>query len=252
MAASRTVTPPTVTAVIQARMGSSRLPGKVLRPLGGRPVLGWVVRAAHASAAVDEVVVATTTGGEDDEVVKLCAELGVACVRGPADDVLSRFLLALEAHPADAVVRLTSDCPLLDPAVIAQTVGAFQAVAGHIDYLSTTVVRCLPRGLDVEVAAVAALRDVATHATGYDRVHVTSTLYGDPERYRVAGLTFLPAADDLRITLDTAEDAALLDALVAETGDRPPAWRDLVALLRTRPDLVALNAEVRQKALHEG
>jgi len=83
-------------------------------------------------------------------------------------------------------------------------------------------------------------------------VHVTSGLYGNPERYRVAGLTFLPSAADLRITLDTAEDAALLDVLVAEIGDRPPAWRDLVALLRTRPDLVALNAQVRQKALQEG
>ncbi len=244
--------PYTVAAVIQARMGSSRLPGKVLRPLGGRPVLSWVVRAAEASKSVDEVVVATSTSPEDDEVVKLCAELGVAVVRGPEDDVLSRFLVALDAHPADAVVRLTSDCPLLDPAVIAQTVGAFRAASGHMDYLSTTLVRSLPRGLDVEVASSAALRKVDKHAQGYDRVHVTSALYNNPHRYRIAGLTFVPHADDLRITLDTEADGALLDALVEETGDKPIAWRVLVAMLRTRPDLVELNASVQQKALHEG
>lgn len=244
--------PYTVAAVIQARMGSSRLPGKVLRPVGGRPALGWVVRAAEASKSVDEVVVATSTAPEDDEVVKVCAELGVAVVRGPEDDVLSRFLVALDAHPADAVVRLTSDCPLLDPAVIAQTVGAFRAASGHMDYLSTTLVRSLPRGLDVEVASSAALRKVDKHAQGYDRVHVTSALYNNPHRYRIAGLTFVPHADDLRITLDTEADGALLDALVEETGDKPPAWRVLVAMLRTRPDLVELNESVQQKALHEG
>src|SRR5688572_27688686 len=100
-------------------MGSSRLPGKVLRPLGGRPVLGWVVRAAQESRSLDEVVVATSVSPSDDDVVKLCAELGVPCVRGPEEDVLSRYLMALDAYPADGVVRLTSDCPLLDPAVIA-------------------------------------------------------------------------------------------------------------------------------------
>jgi spore coat polysaccharide biosynthesis protein SpsF len=244
--------PYTVTAVIQARMGSSRLPGKVLRPLAGRPVLSWVVRAAEASGSVDQVVVATSTANEDDEVVKLCAELGVPCVRGPEEDVLSRFLVTLDEYPADAVVRLTSDCPLLDPAVIAQTVNAFRAGAGHMDYLSTTIVRCLPRGLDVEVASADALRKVSKHATGYDRVHVTSALYNNPHRYRIAGLLFVPHAEDLRITLDTPEDANLLDALVEEIGDRPPAWRVLVAMLRTRPDLVELNASVQQKALHEG
>jgi spore coat polysaccharide biosynthesis protein SpsF len=244
--------PYTVTAVIQARMGSSRLPGKVLRPLGGRSVLGWVVRAAQVSNSVDQVVVATSTAAEDDEVVKAAAEIGVPCVRGSEEDVLSRFLVALDAYPGDAVVRLTSDCPLLDPSVIAQTVGAFRASAGHVDYLSTTLVRCLPRGLDVEVASADALRKVSKHATGYDRVHVTSALYNNPHRYRIAGLSFVPHAEDLRITLDTPEDAALLDALVAESGDRPLAWRVLVAMLRTRPDLVELNASVQQKALHEG
>lgn len=239
-------------AVVQARMGSNRLPGKVLRRLHGRPVLGWVIRAARESGVCDEVVVATSVDKADDAIVKLCADIGVPCVRGPEEDVLSRFLLALDAYPAQAVVRLTADCPLLDPEVVRQAVGAFHVEGMALDYVSTVLVRCLPRGMDVEVASVDALRELAAYAKGADRVHVTSGLYSEPDRYLVGGLTFLPRADDLRITLDTEEDAALLDALVAHVGDRTVPWRRLVRLLRTRPDLVALNAGVRQKELHEG
>jgi spore coat polysaccharide biosynthesis protein SpsF len=241
-----------VNAVIQARMGSSRLPGKVLRPLGGRPVLGWVIRAAQASAAVDTVVVATTTESEDEQVANICADWGIPCVRGPDSDVLTRFLIALDKYPADAVVRLTADDPLLDPAVIAQTVGAFAANARHLDYLSTGLVRCLPLGLDVEVASSSALQRVAEHAVGHDRSHVTSGLYADPQRYRICGLTFAPPAADMRVTLDTPEDAAVLEAIGAEIGDRPPPWREVVATLRAHPDLVRMNAGIVQKALHEG
>lgn len=243
----------TVTAVIQARTGSSRLPNKVLRPLAGRPVLGWVVRAARLAAGIDEVVVATTTEDSDQDIVKFCADLGVPCITGPQDDVLTRFIIALDAYPADAVVRLTADCPMLDPVVISQVIAAFQAGGDSVDYLSTVVHRSLPRGLDVEMVSADALRTVAATATGHDRVHVTSALYANADStYRVAGLTFAPPSNDLRITLDTPEDALLLDALAEHIGDRAPSWHELVTLLRERPDLAALNASVRQKALQEG
>jgi spore coat polysaccharide biosynthesis protein SpsF len=246
------VTPhPSVIAIIQARMGSSRLPGKALRTLGERPVLDWVVRAARTAGVAGNVVVATSENARDDPIEKACARLGVACVRGPEEDVLSRFLLALQAHPAEVVIRLTADCPLLDPTLIAHATRAFLANE-ELDYLSTVLVRSLPRGLDVEVASARALRQLAEHATGHDRVHVTSGLYTDSGRFRVAGLTFLPRAEDLRVTLDTPEDAELLGALVAELGDRPPSWRRVVGLLRERGDLVAINADVRQKPLEVG
>jgi spore coat polysaccharide biosynthesis protein SpsF len=240
-----------VLAVVQARAGSSRLPGKVLRPLAGTPVLGWVVRAARAAAGVDGVVVATSADPGDDAVAEAGRALGVPVVRGPEDDVLSRFLLAVDEHPCDAVVRLTADCPLLDPALIGQVVALWRA-APELDYVATTLVRTLPRGLDVELATADALRRVAATATGHDRVHVTSGLYADPAAYRLTGVVVSPPADDLRVTLDTADDAALLEAVATELGDRPPAWRDVVALLRARPDLVGLNAGVRQKRLEEG
>lgn len=245
------VTSGRVNAVIQARMGSSRLPGKVLRDLGGRPVLDWVVRAAQASGAVDRVVVATSVDPGDDPVAERAGALGADVVRGPEQDVLARFVLAVETVPCDAVVRLTADCPLLDPALIAAVVAAWREQP-DLDYVSTTLQRSLPRGLDVELARADALRSLARTATGHDRVHVTSGLYADPARFRLRGLRFEPPADDLRVTLDTAEDAAALDALVALLGDQPPVWRTVVARLRSRSDIVALNAHVQQKALEAG
>jgi len=240
-----------INAVIQARVGSTRFPGKVLEDLGGRPVLEWVVRAARSAAQIDTVVVATSTEAADDDVAELAANLGVAVVRGSEDDVLSRFVAALDAHPADAIVRLTADCPLLDPTLIDAVAGAWAASPTH-DYVSTVLVRCLPRGMDVELVTAGALRAVDRDAVGHDRVHVTSRLYAQPSAYRLLGLCVTPPANDLRVTLDTREDLALLRALVTELSDAPPSWSDVVAVLRARPDLVAINAGVRQKPIEAG
>ena len=240
-----------INAVIQARVGSTRFPGKVLEDLGGRPVLEWVVRAARSAAQIDTIVVATSTKAADDDVAELAENLGVAVVRGSEDDVLSRFVAALDAHPADAIVRLTADCPLLDPTLIDAVAGAWAASPTH-DYVSTVLVRCLPRGMDVELVTAGALRAVDRTAVGHDRIHVTSGLYAQPSAYRLLGLCVTPPANDLRVTLDTREDLALLRALVAELSDAPPSWRDVVAVLRARPELVAINAGVRQKPIEAG
>jgi spore coat polysaccharide biosynthesis protein SpsF len=242
---------PRVVAVVQARAGSHRLPGKVLRPLAGRPVLEWVVRAARRADGVDGVVVATSDRPGDDEVAALGAALGVDVVRGSEDDVLSRFVLAREATDADAVVRLTADCPLLDPTLIALVVAAWRA-APDLEYVATTLVRTLPRGLDVELASRPALERADVHATGHHRVHVTSWFYTEPGRCRTLGLVVTPDSHDLRVTLDTAADARLIEAVARELGDAPPAWRDVVALLRSRPDLTALVHDVQQKRLEDG
>ena len=237
---------PVVNAVIQARSSSTRLPGKVLRPLGGRSVLGWVVRAAAAAPGVDQVVVATSSDASDDAVASEAARCGAEVVRGPLDDVLGRFAVALAEHPADAVIRLTADCPLLDPSLIGQLATLWRAQPS-LDYVSTTLVRTLPRGFDAELVRAAVLQEQVSSATGADREHVTSGIYSQPSRYSCAGVVVSPAADDLRVTLDTAEDWSLLSAVVGELGDGVGDWRGVVALLRSRPELVALNAHVEQK-----
>lgn len=239
-----------VNAVIQARTGSTRLPGKVLTDLGGTPVLDRVVGAARAASGVDRVVVATSTAPGDDAVAERAATIGVPVVRGSEDDVLARFVQAVDEHPCDAVVRLTADCPLLDPALVSLVAATWRS-APEQDYVATTLVRTLPRGLDVELARVDALRALAGTATGYDRIHVTSGLYGDPDRFRCLGLVVAPAADDLRVTLDTVDDLHALTGLV-EALDGRTGWRAVVDVLRSRPNLVERNAHVRQKSLAEG
>ena len=244
-----------VMGVIQARSGSSRLPGKVLRPLAGRPVLEWVIRAAQEVNGLDEVIVATTVEPGDDEVERLARSLGVRTVRGSVDDVLGRFLQAVDGLNADAIARFTSDCPLLDPEIASVVVGAWRALPS-LDHVSTVSPRGLPRGLDAEVASMRALRQLATDLSApelaHHRTHVTSYLYTHPQDFAVLGVTVHPDASDLRVTLDTREDFALIEALVERLGDRPPAWRDVVRALRDDPSMVALNAGVRQKSLEEG
>ncbi|GAA4437204.1 NTP transferase domain-containing protein [Actinokineospora soli] len=234
--------PVRVNAVIQARMSSTRLPGKVLRDLGGRPVLTWVVDAVRAAGSVDGVVVATSGDPADDPVVSAAAAAGAAVVRGPLDDVLSRFLLAVDRHPCDAVLRITADCPLHDPVLLDQVVTLWRGDPA-LHYASTTLVRTLPRGYDAEVVRTDVLREQATRPNGPHREHVTSGVYTDP-RYRCAGLVVSPDASDLRVTLDTPEDAAVIEELVAALGK--PTWRDVVAHLRAHPDLAARNAHVEQ------
>jgi spore coat polysaccharide biosynthesis protein SpsF len=240
-----------VVVVIQARMGSTRLPGKVLQDLGGMPVLEWVVRACRQAALADEVVVATSGLAQDDPVAALAAELGVGVVRGSEEDVLARYLQALDEHPCDAVVRITADCPFTDPALIDAVVAAWRADPAY-DYVSTVVARTLPHGLDVELVRAEALRRVERTATAHHRVHVTSGIYTAPESYDLLGLVFAPDSTDLRVTLDTPEDLTALRAVVDVLGSGVASRRQLIALLRERPDLVALNASVGQKSLEAG
>ena len=232
-------------------MGSTRLPGKVLRQLAGRSVLSWVVRAARDSGELDGLVVATTLEATDDLVVAECARLGVDVHRGPTDDVLTRFLGALDRFPADALVRLTADCPLLDPVIVSSVVRVGRVVPG-VDYVSTAMPRCLPRGLDVEFVTADALRLADRAADRHHRVHVTSYLYSHPGVARLLGLTFHPDRSGYRLTLDTPEDWAVISALVESMGDGPHRLDEVVAWLDANPGIRELNAAIEQKGLADG
>lgn len=239
-----------IVGIVQARMGSSRLPGKVLRPLAGRSVLGRVVRAARDSGVLADLVVATSVDPVDDAVVVECARLDVPVHRGPVDDVLSRFVGALDAHPGDAVMRFTADCPLLDPEIVTLVASVYRAVPG-LDYASTSIARTLPRGLDVEIIRADALRTLDRLAVDHHRVHVTSFAYAHPELFRVLGVTLTPDRSALRLTLDTDRDWALVSAVVDHFGDVSVPLAKLADWLDGRPDLRTLNSSVRQKRLEE-
>jgi spore coat polysaccharide biosynthesis protein SpsF len=236
-------------AIVQARMGSTRLPGKVLLPLLGEPVLTRVMRRAARARTLDEVVVATTTLADDDAIVALAATEDWPVVRGSETDLLERYLVAARAHDADVVVRITSDCPLIDPEVIDATVGAFRAAA--VDYASNALEPATyPRGLDVEVIARAALeragRDDADPAW---REHATPYVYRHPELFR---LLRVPADDDhgdLRWTLDTPEDYRLIGRIYDALGRDDFGWREALAVVEANPSWASINREIVQKAV---
>ena len=148
----------TTLAIVQARMGSTRLRGKVMRPLAGQPVLWHVLTRVQACSQLDGVVLATTTRGEDECLVRLAEDLGVSVFRGSEADVLDRYYQAARRFSPSAVVRITADCPLIDPAVVGRAIETFHRAAGRYDYVSNTVERTFPDGQDVEVLSFQALK----------------------------------------------------------------------------------------------
>jgi len=238
----------TVAAVIQARMGSSRLPGKVLMELAGETVLGRVVRAARAIAGVDLVVVATSESSADDAVAAWCTDAGVACFRGSEDDVLDRFAGAARAHGADVVMRLTADCPLLDPAVAGHVLALL--LDGGVDYASNIDPAGWPDGLDCEVMTAGALGAAAAEATRpSDREHVTPFIRNGKARFTSLNLTCpLPGLARHRWTLDNEADLSFLSALAARLPEgRPATLAEVLAVLRTDPALDALSGGQRNE-----
>lgn len=236
-------------AIIQARMGSTRLPGKVLLDLAGMPVLAWVVRAARAALGVDDVCVATSTAAADDAITAWCKSNSVLCHRGAETDVLDRYTGAVEASEAQVVVRLTADCPLLDPMVIAQTI-RLRAMTGA-DYASNVDPPTWPDGLDCEVLTAAALLAAAGEATRTsDREHVTPFVRNNRDRFTAETLIApLPGLAAERWTLDAPEDLALLAALAARLPrDRAPSYLEVLAVLDREPQLRELNSKTTRNA----
>lgn len=233
-----------VLAILQARAASRRLPNKVLLEVAGRPMLQRQIERIQRARSVDELVVATTDDPSDDGIEALCGSIGVASVRGPVDDVLERFVLALGRSSAEWVVRLTGDCPLTDPNVIDQVV--MTARSSSADYVSNALHPTFPDGLDVEVVRSSCLRDAHRLATlPSEREHVTPYIYKHPERYRLAEVRSPVDHSALRWTVDEAGDLEFVRAVYAELHEQNPAFAmaEILELLRERPALAQLNSK---------
>jgi len=238
--------------VVQARMGSSRLPGKVMMDLSGRPVLWHVVNRLRQCVRANAIIIATTRLEQDDRIETFAAEMGVACVRGSENDVLGRYALAASVHDLDWIVRVTSDCPLIDPHVIDEML----AIAHHGDegFVSNVHLdaskRTFPRGLDAEVFSsklLAWAHEAA--AESYQREHVTPFLYEHVTRthYYVNGEN----ESQYRLTLDTPEDLLVLQRIYAclYHGKHDFYLNEIVAFLRQHPEIVILNQQIEQKSI---
>lgn len=238
--------------LIQARMTSSRLPGKVLLDLGGQPALAWCVERCKQARSAQRVVVATTTNASDDPVAALCHQRGWEVFRGSEFDVLDRFVQAARWAQADVVVRVTADCPLIDPAEIDRVVEAFFATGADFvaNRLPPPWKRTTPIGLDTEVCHMAALeRAWREAAQKFEREHVMPYLYDEPGRFRVHIADWEQDLSHHRWTLDTPEDYQFLREVVQRLGNRMDVrWQDVVALLEAEPQLMQINAGVRHKS----
>jgi glutamate-1-semialdehyde aminotransferase/spore coat polysaccharide biosynthesis protein SpsF (cytidylyltransferase family)/predicted dehydrogenase len=234
---------PTV-AIIQARMGSTRLPGKSLAEIEKRPMLWHVVERVKRARLVDRVVVATSTNAADDVIEQMCRESGVTCYRGSENDVLDRFYMAARAEKAAQVVRITADCPLIDPEVIDRVVARFQR--GDLDYASNAMVRSYPDGLDTEVFSSSALERAWHEATrASEREHVTPYLRS--EKFRTANVQSDSTSlyQHYRWTVDEAEDLEFIRAVYRALREKENfGMREVLELLEKNPGLEKMNAEI--------
>jgi spore coat polysaccharide biosynthesis protein SpsF len=236
-------------AVIQARMGSTRLPGKILEPIEGRPLLGWTIAAVQSIEAIDDLVLATSDRPEDDRVAAAMTDLGVRVHRGSAHDVLRRVADAVRALEPDVVLRQTGDNPFIDPEVMAAQLARLDE--GPFDYVG---IAGLPLGIGGEAVRAEALWAADREATEpADREHVLPFVYARPERFAIGSLAPPPAWRHPRYTVDTTADLAFARAVAARLpGRRPPAHlATLEAILAAEPGLAELNAAIIQRGHRE-
>lgn len=237
--------------IVQARMRSTRLPGKVLREVLGKPLLSYMIERLRLMHRADELVIATSTAKEDDAIEALCKKEGVDCFRGSEDDVLSRYYKAAKKYGAELVVRLTADCPIIDWGLVDSIVGVVSQNPDKIDYMSNTLWRSYPRGMDVEVFKFDLLERAYNHATkAYDREHVTPYIRENTPRTRMTN--YINAHGDVswaRLTVDTPEDFELIRRVIETLYPLNNYFTmgHVLELLEENPDWLKLNQDVEQK-----
>lgn len=239
-------------AIIQARMGSDRLPGKVLMDIAGKPMIDRVVERVQRCESVDGVIVATTTQAKDDELADHCRSLGVKVVRGSEEDVLSRYALAAEKFHCQTVVRITSDCPLIDPKIVDQVVYEVTENPGVQYACNFFPQRLFPRGLDAEVIRTQLLKQINSEATdARHREHVTLKIYEHASRFNIASVSNRLDHSHLRWTVDTEADLMLVRKIFdhfAEQNVDNFGYPEIMRVLTQNWHWCEINREVLQKA----
>ena len=237
-------------AIIEARMTSTRLPGKIMLPVLGKPTLELLIERLKRSKLLDKIVIATTKNSTDDIVEHLADRIGVGCFRGSEDDVLDRVLCAAHAYEADVIVEITGDSPLIDPNILDQVVRIY--LKNNLDYVSNDLKVTYPHGMDVQVFSTAVLEKVARLTQDpIDHEHVSLYIYEHPEIFSLVNIeSNLPEKYwNARLCLDTKEDFQLIKAIFELLYPKNPAFTldDIVDLLETRKDLLELNQHIQNK-----
>lgn len=243
---------PVVAAIIEARMRSTRLPGKVMMPLVGKPSLELMVERVKRASLIDKIVMATTTNRADDVIVDLCRKLNIAFYRGSEEDVLKRVVEAGQKFSTDIIVRTTADCPLVDWRIADHLIRLYQS--GDCDYVSNVIERSFPLGFDVEVFSFKKLAEIEDKTTEkIYREHPPYYFYTHPrkfhlENWKAKGKMYWP---DLRVTLDTREDYIVLTKIFKELYPLNPDFSagDVIGLMRQHPEWVAINSQIKHRHL---
>jgi len=237
-------------AIIQARLSSTRLPGKVLKDICGETMLARVVHRTQRATLLDEMVVATTTLSSDDVIVIECERLGIPVFRGSELDVLDRYYRAAKKYQAEVVVRITADCPLLAPEIIDQVVGIFRE-KDSLDFVSNRLPpRTFPRGQEVDVMSSNALeRAWRKDDNPTWREHVTPYIYNHPEKFKIVTVTNAEDYSWMRWTVDTAADLDFVRCIYEHFGKNNVSWHEIIAWLEDHPEVTEINQHVVQKEL---
>jgi len=244
-----------IVCVITARMGSTRLRGKAMMSILGKPMLEHVVERTQRSRLIDEIVVATTTNQEDDVIVELAKKLGVGIYRGSSEDVLNRTLKAAKSVNGDTIVQINGDCPLIDPKLTDALIQSYLEIKP--DYATNSrLKRTFPLGLDVEVFSTKSLEQIEkTIKDPSVREHVTLYYYEHPEKYKILSIEAPPELDrpDLRLTVDTEEDLQLVREIYRKLYEKDPSFttKQIIELIDRKPHLKEINVQVRQKKARE-
>jgi spore coat polysaccharide biosynthesis protein SpsF len=244
-----------IVCIIQARMGSSRLPGKVLKNICDRPMLGWVVERASQSRLISKIVVATTLNSSDDPIESYCNTLGGACFRGSEFDVLDRYYKTAKAFNADIVVRLTADCPFIDAALIDETIE--KLLESDLDFAANRLPppykRTYPIGLDTEAATFRALETAWKLAKKpFEREHVMPFLYDPQNNFKIVVLDAEKNYGSLRWTVDTPEDLEFIQAVAERFNCKLDfTWKDVLKMINDHPELAKINANIAHKSLND-
>lgn len=241
-----------IVIILQARMGASRLPGKPLKKVLNKTLLSYQLERLGRVHFADKIVVATTINPQDNEIAALCEKEKISCYRGNEQDVLDRFYQAATLYKADIIVRVTGDCPLIDPEIVDQVIHYYTDARPKYDYVSNSLERTYPRGLDVEVFSFDLLKKAAKEATlEEEHEHVTPYFYTHPHLFSLGSVKQVENQSHHRWTVDTVEDLELIKKILTTLYPQNPLFNqeDVLRVLEKQPEWVKINAHIQQKPL---
>jgi len=239
--------------IVQARMGSSRLPGKVLKTLAGKPMLEWILLRLQQSKRLDTIILATTDKAKDSPIVELAEHLNIPYFLGSEHDVLERYYLAAKKFQLTHILRITADCPFTDPELVDEVIEAFIKSPLKPDFAANNFIRTYPRGTDVAMMTFEALEKAWNEANeDYERVHVTPYIRQNKDIFQHLSVEGDKDCGELRWTVDTIEDFAFAEEIYSRLVlPGQYSWLDVLKIVKEQPELQELNSHIRQKALHE-